>query len=207
MSTHRLRTTLVLGALMSALGACGASAPAPAATAADTEVVDGRGAAAEQQAPPPAPIDEIDADEIWDKQAETACAAGRFPEFLEAFVRSRSVARHYSARRVLVARAASRTEVVGAAYAGAPITLMDHRWVTAASATRGAPFDRVELEINQSSDNRVLVEWRPVEYGPPGPEEEEGRILRQTGPGGALLFAPTDHCWALVEDRIGSGAP
>ena len=204
MFTRRLRTTIILGGLMSALCACGASAPPPAAPAADTEVVDDRGSAPEQQAAPAKPIDEIDADEVWDRQIEAACAEGRFPEFLNAFVRSPSVARHYTASRLSMVRAGSRTEVRGAGYGGAPITLMDHRWVTAASAARGAPFERVELQINQSADNRVLVEWRPVVYGPPGPDEEDGEILRQTGPAGALLFAPTAHCWELVEDRIRS---
>lgn len=202
MSPRRLRTTVILLGLMSAVGACGAAPSAPNTPDAEAKAAEGKAPAPEQQTPPPASYDEIDADEMWDKQAETACSTGSFSGFVEAFVRSPSVARHYSARQVSIIRPGSWTMVRGAAYGGAPITLMDHRWVTSASATDGAPFERVDLQIEQAGDNRVLVEWRPVEYGAPGPDEEDGEILRQTGPGGALLFTPTDHCWELVEDRI-----
>lgn len=200
MFNRSLHIPILLAGLLSPLGACSASTHPPTAADAEVEIADGAVSGPEPQTASSARMDEIDADEIWDKQAETACAEGRFSGFFEAFVRSRSVAQHYTARRVSLVRGASRTEVI--AYGGAPITLMDHRWVTAASAARGAPFDRVDLRIDQSGDNRVLVEWRPVEYAAPGPEAEEGRILRQTGPTGALLFAPTGHCWELVEDRI-----
>ena len=202
MSAPPLRTTVILLGLMSAVAACGAASPPRAAPDAEAKTAEDKASAPQQQTPPPATHDEIDADEAWDKQAETACATGSFSGFVEAFVRSPSVARHYSARQVSIIRPGSWTMVRGAAYGGAPVTLMDHRWVTAASAARGAPFERVDLQIEQAGDNRVLVEWRPVEYATPGPDEEDGEILRQTGPGGALLFTPTDHCWELVEDRI-----
>lgn len=199
-------TTLFCG-LMLAAGACDAP---PLRSAAGVE--DGQSLAGARPVPEPrrpatsksGEVDGIDEDEVWDRQIETACAEGRFTAFFAAFARSPSVARHYSAQQISFVRAGSRTRVRGAAYGGAPVTLRDFRWVTTASATRGAPFERVDLKIDQSADNRVLVQWRPVEYGPPGADAEDGEILRQTGPSGALLFAPTERCWELVEDRVSS---
>ena len=39
-----------------------------------------------------------------------------------------------------------------------------------------------------------------VDEGPDGVGDGLGELVEQTGPGGYLLFYPTDDCWELVED-------
>ena len=149
---------------------------------------------------------ELDTEAVMLQTARTACDNRDANSFIQAIAFSPGAARRFIAPTVLTGEAGFTRKVPGTSYPGLPIGMIDHRWVTAESvqrlATHGTgPFERVQVEVNQSSSNRIRVEWRTVA----GDEAIEGNedsvdTSYAVGPAGSLLFIPTDGCWALIED-------
>ena len=155
------------------------------------------------KADPVPQAESIDTDAMMADSALTACSSRDARAFIQAIVFSPAVARRFMAPTLDVIEPGGKRRVTRQAYAGLPIAMMDYSWVTAESALSvqangPGPMTSVKVEINQSSDNRIAVEWTPVQYeGGDG----EGGEARPIGPGGTLLFYPEGDCWNLIEDR------
>lgn len=162
------------------------------------------------------PSRETESDRLWLATAASACRNKEFKDFFRAFSGSRVVRARYTAPIVDVGDAGKSIKMNRARYIAQknyPLAMVDHFFVTAQTArpfssTDGEPNTRryVQVEINQSSDNRGRVDWLPgifeinLRSASEEPMEGLGDLLRKTGPGGYLLFRPNRRCWELVED-------
>ena len=139
----------------------------------------------------------------------TACATGNARAFIQAIGFSSAAASRFLAPSIARIEGGRIQQVSRAAYGDLPIAIIDYGWVTRASARRVAGgqignLESVGVEINQSSDNRIVVEWVPVTYEASASDAQDAEpIPVPNGPGGALLFRPTSGCWELIEDRRG----
>lgn len=149
------------------------------------------------------------------EQAAIACqstGADGYVAFIDAFISSPAVQRKYSAAEIDVTIDAGNSGIVSTLkvpasdYRDFPIIMEDHYRRPARAAD---PDEHVELVFNQSSSNRISVEWTRVRYpipsgedGDPGaPVTADGRPYEPEGKAdGQLIFAPTAGCWELIAD-------
>lgn len=145
---------------------------------------------------------EVDAQSL--AAAANACQGGRFNEFWGSFVQSGAVRARYTAEQVRfgdVGRSRTMARTDYAASRSFPVALWDYAWVAANSTNREAQLgpDFLDLSINQSSSNRVRVDWvRRTGGNFEGLDTPESYTT--FGQPGYLLFMPTESCWELVED-------
>lgn len=140
------------------------------------------------------------------EQSAAACAARDLPALFNAMAISDVVRQQYLAEKVTVADADGVRPVLRDDYARLPIGQLDFSYVTSASlsaweADPAAPLTYVQVEFNQSQDDRWRVDWSELS----GPLLEGGDADMQPEPvgrSGYLLFFPTATCWELVEDHI-----
>lgn len=154
-------------------------------------------------------------DRLMLERAATACqstGADGYVAFLDAFISSPAVRRRYSAAEIDVIRDGgsngnvSTLKVRASEYRDFPIIMEDHYRKPSRAAD---PDEHVEVVFNQSSSNRISVEWTRVRYSTPSGEDgdlgtpvtAEGRPYDPEGKAdGQLIFAPTAGCWELVAD-------
>jgi hypothetical protein len=149
--------------------------------------------------------------------ARQACRANDFKTFFQAYARSWLVRENYTAETVRFGEEGNTRDKSRRNYVDGqlfPIGILDNGWVTAETMRQ---FDAdpefnwrnsryMELEFNTASDNRQRVDYQAGIFernlDPPPPELEEGlgAMIEPIGPGGYLLFYPTDTCWELVQD-------
>lgn len=210
--THSVRFA-ALAALLLAGAACNSN-PADATDSAATE-----GAVAEtavEAAPAPAadepqtaakPITE--SDRMFLQMADAACEQTDFNGFFAAFARSPAVQARYTSASVRTGTRGSSAATTRAQYLARdqfPVGMIDTYWVTGESMRRFLADDtrpevlvNADLQINVAGDRRASVEWLPGRMDIQPGDEGEGTFV-PAGPGGQLLFYPTDACWELVED-------
>lgn len=146
------------------------------------------------------------ADGLAAEQSAAACAARDLPALFSAMTLSDSILRSYLAESVVFSDGETTQRIERAAYAGLPIGTLDYTYVTrgaleAWEADPAAPLTYVQVEFNQSQDDRWRVDWTELS----GPILEGGDDDMQpvpVGRSGYLLFFPTATCWELVEDHI-----
>ena len=156
-------------------------------------------------------------DDLFLEMADRACRSEDFKSFFRAFSGSRAVRERHMARNLTIGIVGRSRAVTGREYLSEiafPISPMDNDYVTVASAEK---FERLEngnwrdllyvrLDFEFAQDSRVRVEWTPgtferhLDFPPLEPEEGLGRMIRQMGEGGVLLFAPNATCWELFAD-------
>ena len=156
-------------------------------------------------------------DELFLEMAGRACRSDDFKSFFHAFSGSQAVRERHMAVHLTVGeegqlhRMSRRQYIEKRAF---PVSPMDNDYVTAASADNFARSGNggwrdllyVRLAFDFAQDSRVRVEWTPGSFErhlhspPPELEEGLGRMIRQTGEGGILLFAPTGTCWELFAE-------
>lgn len=194
-----LLTVIALGAVT--------GCQAPAATP-DAEPAGGRPEASAPETNPavPAGAQTLDTVSFMFEAATEACARDDARAFIQAIAFSPEVARRFMATAIDRLENGTSRRVSADAYGDLPIAMIDYSWVTRASARRviegqSGELEHVTVEINQSSDNRIVVDWVPVSGGPAPGDDPSGAEPKPVGPGGSLLFHPTDDCWTLVQDR------
>lgn len=154
-------------------------------------------------------------DRLMLDQAAIACqspGADGYVSFFDAFIRSAAVRSRYSSAAIEVildrgnGSAPATRKVPAREYRDFPILMEDDYRRPARSADRD---EYVEVVFNQSSSNRISVEWTRVRYVGPSeggddrgtPVTAEGRPYDPEGKAdGQLLFAPNADCWELVAD-------
>jgi hypothetical protein len=152
----------------------------------------------------------------WIRTANTACAAGDFKQFFEAYARSAEVREEYTAETVSVLKNDVSTSVRSSEYRAFPIGMIDNSWVSSASAIRLAegidrPFEYLELEFSKAADSRVRIDYTQVKYALGSPSEggddmEAPNEKTRVGTPGYVLFYRTKDCWELVQHSIKSNA-
>jgi hypothetical protein len=157
----------------------------------------------------------IETDRLMLADAARACqssGADGYAAFFDAFIRSEEVRRKYSAPKISVARPAASGDgsvtksTPVSEYHDFPITMEDHY---RRPARPSGPDEYIEVVMNQSSSNRISVEWTRVRYtGTSDGGDDLGTPVMPDGrpydperqADGQLLFAPTADCWELVAD-------
>lgn len=158
-----------------------------------------------------------ESDRLTLEMARGACQENDFKGFFQAYTRSWLVRENYTADTVRFGEAGRTFAKSKRSYVDEglfPIGMIDYTWVTADTVRlfdADPEFDwrksrYVELEFNTANDNRRRVDYQAGIFernlDPPPPELEEGlgAMIEPVGPGGYLLFYPTETCWELVED-------
>ena len=157
-----------------------------------------------------------ESDRLSLEMAQGACRSGDFNGFFLAFAGSWAVRDKYMAGKVNFGQEGRSRAMPRQQYLDQnnfPVSPIDFYWATADSyrnfEANGDDPDKlvyVQLEFNTASDNRRRVDWTPgifeAHVDTTGKEFGDGlgELVEQTGPGGYLLFYPTDDCWELVED-------
>jgi hypothetical protein len=152
----------------------------------------------------------------WIRAATTACAAGDFPRFFEAFAKSAEVREEYTAANVTMTTGKIKRTIRGSDYRAFPIGMIDNSWVSSLSAMRLAegidkPFEYMSVKFNTSSNNRVRIDYTQVTYALGSPSEggddvETPNKATPVGKPGYVIFYPTKDCWELVQHTSGSNA-
>lgn len=150
-----------------------------------------------------------ESDRFFAEMAEAACRDDDFHAFLWPFANSRAVRERHVAPSVFVGSSSDSRAIAAADYLAAddfPILMIDHSYVTAASArlfdAEGGRADQlvyVELEVNTAQDERRRVDWTPGRFEP-DEGDGPGTLIEATGPGGHLLFSRSGDCWRLTGD-------
>jgi len=211
-AVHARVSALVLALLLAACGSPSAEA-GQAVTKATAAPATATAAAATGVAKPLS-----ESDRLILEMAASGCRSGDFKQFFQAFTRSDVVRERYTAKTVEFGTEGSAYQMPVRRYIDDghyPLGIIDYSWMTRESAMLyemddvPPPVEKVryvELTFETASDNRQRVEWLPGVFeknlNPPPPDLEEGlgRMIRQTAPGGYLLFFPTKDCWELVSD-------
>lgn len=158
-----------------------------------------------------------ESDRFWLQQAGLACKSRDFRAFFSAFGGSWAVRQAYTADRVRFGLEGMSREMPGSQYLDQnnyPLGRIDYLIATAQSisdfeAKSGSTYRDlvyVDIEFNTASDDRRRVDWTPglfesqLEPPPSDLGESKGRMVRQLGDGGYLLFYPTSDCWKFVSD-------
>jgi hypothetical protein len=156
-------------------------------------------------------------DELSLEMADRACRSDDFKSFFRAFSGSSAVREQHAAAYLTVGLEGRSRRMTRQQYmdkSAFPVSPMDNDYVTAASADNFARSGNghwrdllyVRLAFDFAQDSRVRVEWTPgtferhLDTPPPELQEGLGQMIRQTGQGGFLLFAPTGTCWELAAD-------
>lgn len=149
-----------------------------------------------------------ESDRTFLQMATTACEQTDFNGFFAAYARSPAVQARYTAASVRTGTRGSSVPTSRAQYLSRdqfPVGMIDTYWVTGesyraflADDTMPEVLVNADLQINVAGDRRASVEWQPgrMDYSD---SEGEGDFI-PTGPGGQLLFYPTDACWELTQD-------
>lgn len=203
-------------AALSALLLAGAACNSNPADATDSAATEGAVAAATVEAAPAPTADESPtaakpmsaSDRMFLQMADAACEQFDFNGFFAAYARSPEVQARYTSASVRTGTRGSSAVTPRAQYLARdafPVGMIDTYWVTGDSMRRFLADDtkpevlvNAELQINVAGDRRASVEWQPgrMDYSN---SEGEGDFI-PTGPGGQLLFYPTDACWELTQD-------
>jgi hypothetical protein len=138
-----------------------------------------------------------------------ACRTGDFNQFLFLFAQSAVVRAQYLSPTIDVGPEGRSRRVTRAAYQARhrfPIQALDYSLYTAASADawersrgRTGQLEHIVSTINSAADNRRRVDWSRATFVDDG-GEGPGRATSLVGQPGALLFVPTEGCWALAAD-------
>lgn len=148
------------------------------------------------------------------EDAETACAAGDFAAFFDAFVRSEAARRWFATDAIgytLVGpgpRVVSTRKVPAKTYALFPIEAVDFEYFPA-----GQPGgkDHIDFRIDEAKPDQRLVDWARVRYDGEGADGEylgnridrNGRKLAEDAHPvheGRLTFVRGRNCWILTQD-------
>jgi hypothetical protein len=146
----------------------------------------------------------------WEKmalgEAALACRNNDPDSFFDTFLESPAVRRAYTAEAltVITNTADGRVEarIAGAEYTDFPLGMVDYYRVTTIGPARES-YAHIKHEINQSSDNRLRVDWVSVFYdGNSEGGDDQGKVIGTGDDPGTLLFYPTDTCWELVQVEV-----
>ncbi len=137
------------------------------------------------------------------QNAELACKERSVDSFVEVFITSDAVRKAYTAKELTVvtnsASGQSVSKIAGETYDAFPLALFDFYYTTAQGIDENG-YTHVLIEKNQSSDNRLRVDWVRVTYdGNSDGGDDPGAIVESGAEPGYLLFYPTDDCWELVQ--------
>jgi hypothetical protein len=212
----------VAALLLAGVAACGSE---PSDAAASAAAVDPAAKPAAARAPNTAGTDGADdrpvrqmteSDRLRLEMADGACRNNDFKGFFQAFTGSWAVREKYTAAKVGFGETGKARKIDKRRYLDQnhyPLATIDYFFVTAESAMKfdmnGGDSDDlryVQVEFNQSGDNRVRIDWLPgifeMNLTPPPEDLQEGLgdLVQETGSGGYLLFFPTESCWELVDD-------
>jgi len=163
------------------------------------------------------PVDAMtESDRLRLEMAVGACRDRDFGAFFRAFAGSSAVRAVYTATSITFGEVGKSRVITRKQYQEQkhfPLATIDDYLVTAESAIL---FDMegqdpsalryTQVEINQSGDSRVRVDWLPgifeTNLTPPPEDLQEGLgdLVQETGSGGYLLFRPTSQCWEMIED-------
>ncbi len=147
--------------------------------------------------------------------AQTACKSGGHQQFFDAFIQSAAVRRKYSASTIDIITRGPQNEIVSRdkvradAYADFPLIMIDYYRRTAKPFRAGDDSEYVQLVTNQSSTNRISIEWARVHYKGISeggddlgtPVDLDGAPYDPAGfKDGQFLFHPTADCWELIEE-------
>ncbi len=203
-----MRPTLA-GLTLIALAACGA--PVGKAVADDK--------ASPAAATPVAAGVPDETDTIMLASAASACKTEDYKAFFDAMIASPAVRRKYSAAAIEFGRfdasripyaAIEEKQIAAVDYSVFPIKMVDYYRKSVVPAHLGDTDEYVMLQINQSQDNRISVEWTRVHFdgksdGGDGLGNAFGLDGQPYAAGGRtdgqLLLYPTATCWELVTDN------
>jgi hypothetical protein len=150
------------------------------------------------------------------ERAITACRAGDFRGFFDAFVRAETVRNVFTAPTVVVARYGAdgrppaRGETPRDDFDDFPIRVEDVYWRPASSVSEAGGDEYLQLEFDESQSRVFAVSWTRVRYdGRSEGGDDLGTALTPDGiplqpggfPDGRLLFRPHQDCWRLVADE------
>jgi hypothetical protein len=206
--------SLLLSGLM--LGAChdsraGFAEASQPATAAGAE----RSAPARRAVSPSTSLSK--SDRILLEMADNACKAKAYQSLFDAIARSDTVRQKYSADKIEYVilssqgNAVSRQLYTKANYRKFPVKLVDYSYKPAAPLWPGDVGEYLDIQITQSQNNEVLVEWAHVHYVGEPVDDDRGQRVDSNGKRvengthpvaeGQLIFRPTADCWQLSKDR------
>jgi len=136
------------------------------------------------------------------KQASLACKDQSVDEFFDAFIQSAAVRKAYSRDTLEIVTNSDSgglvTTVDAESYDAFPLAIFDYYYTTAQGVDENG-YTHVLIEKNQSSDNRLRIDWVRVTYdGNSEGGDDPGAIVEQGAEPGNLLFYPTDECWELI---------
>lgn len=139
-------------------------------------------------------------------EAAFACRNDDPNGFFDAFLESAAVRQAYTAEdlTVITRRPEGTTtqQVAGKDYTEFPLAIVDYYYVTTIGPARES-YAHVKHEINQSSDNRLRVDWVSVFYdGNSEGGDDQGKVIDTGDDPGTLLFYPTETCWELVQVEV-----
>lgn len=150
------------------------------------------------------------------ERANTACRAGDFRGFFDAFVRAETVRSVFTAPTVVVTRygadgrAPERSESPRYGFEGFPIRVEDVYWRPAKSVSEASEDEYLQLEFDEGQSEVFAVSWTRVRYdGRTEGGDDLGEALAPYGlplqagrlPDGRLVFRPYQDCWRLVADE------
>ncbi|ASJ91971.1 hypothetical protein CBR61_14235 [Porphyrobacter sp. CACIAM 03H1] len=148
--------------------------------------------------------------------AAGACRNRDFHAFFQAFAGSSAVRAIYTATSIRFGEVGKSRVITRKQYQEQkhfPLATIDNYLVTSESAMLfnmegqdPSALRYTQVEINQSDDSRVRVDWLPgifeTHLTPPPEDLQEGPgdLVQETGSGGYLLFRPASQCWEMIED-------
>lgn len=152
------------------------------------------------------PANAQDGDDFARGQAEAACQSSDLPALFNAMALSDAVMRDFLAETVTMSLPDGHKDIPASDYEALPIGMIDYSYVTRASLDAwekdaSAELTYVQVEFNQSNDNRWRADWTELT----GPLLEGGEPEEQpqpTGRAGYLLFSPTQTCWEMTQDSV-----
>lgn len=152
------------------------------------------------------PANAQDGDDFARDQAEAACQSGDLPALFNAMALSDAVMRDFLAETVTMSLPDGHKNIPARDYEALPIGMLDYSYVTRASLDAwekdaSAELTYVQMEFNQSNDNRWRADWTEL-TGPILEGGEDDEQPQPTGRAGYLLFYPTQTCWEMVQDSI-----
>ena len=149
-------------------------------------------------------------DAEWAKRdlasAALACNERDTRAFFDIFLQSEVVRQKYTAKELTVIttrpEGTETTRIPGKDYTDFPLAIMDYYYVSALRKDKDG-YAHIKHEINQSSDNRLRVDWVSVYYdGNSEGGDDPGKEIGIGKDPGILLFYPTDNCWELIQVEV-----
>jgi hypothetical protein len=133
------------------------------------------------------------------QEAEGACRAGDFSEFLFYLAGSREGVR-FAASRVRVTRGGRAREIPRSAWRGFAIATTDWYYV-AADSQPGAP-DYLDVQTREIRPGTWRVDWVRARFDGSSEGDSLGNVVETYGPRGHYLFSRVGNCWQVTDDVL-----